>query len=414
MVASPGGDGGLYNYMVNLDEIDREIADWQSKLAAARDNLFALYDHPTYKRITGASTFLTGMTASLVTPALTAMSELFAQMDSLTVIVEKAAKIRQSAGHFPWSDRAEKEIKSLLQGPSIQLPPVTTPLDQRGLLTSAEQAQAITPLRMLDVMMKAFDEAKSAVLKVDAAWSRLDPVLGAYAVKLDTLSAMASILGDDATGQVAVAQRQLDALRGIVRTDPLSAARGSSQMEVLLEGLRARLATLDQGMSDLNSRLEAAKTSLAEIADARLRSYAAVAKCMQCLERPAGLMGSLSDAQVDELTSWLSTLSECKPLGRWTALAMGLDRWEQLAAEYRTVQMAAVSANEGKLELLAELRGRLSALKVKALKRGLTGDPGVASAERLASGCLGRVHTPLEDAARLVAEYENLLNAGCN
>jgi len=76
-----------------------------------------------------------------------------------------------------WSDHTVKEIQSLLRGPSIQLPTVATPLEQRGLLTKDVQAQGITPESLLTAMTQAFDAAKSAVLAVDAAWNRLDRFL---------------------------------------------------------------------------------------------------------------------------------------------------------------------------------------------------------------------------------------------
>jgi len=54
--------------MVNLDEVDQEIAEWQAKLAAASDNLLTLYDHPTYKRLDNGKVPLTGATAAQVAP----------------------------------------------------------------------------------------------------------------------------------------------------------------------------------------------------------------------------------------------------------------------------------------------------------------------------------------------------------
>jgi hypothetical protein len=60
--------------------------------------------------------------------------------------------------------------------------------------------------------------------------------------------------------------------------------------------------------------------------------------------------------------------------------------------------------------LLAELKGRFSALKVKARKRGITITPEIDQAERKAAGCLDLPLTPLELANRLVTDYENLVD----
>ncbi len=397
--------------MANLDEVDQQIADWQRKLAAARENVLELYDHPTYKMLDGRTEPLTGATAAQVTPALAAMNELFGQIGLLSDVVDKAVRIRQAAGRFTWSDRPAREIQALLQGPSIQLPPIATPLAQRGLLTSAEQAQSVTPEQMLAAMIQAFANAKSAVLAVDSAWSRLNTMLTACETKLATLSAVAKTLGDDAAAAVAITQQQLDALKANAVNDPLSAVRLSSQpMTDSLERLRVRVDALSKERAGLHHRVEQAGSVIAEIAAGRTRADAAAARCRQCIDNPTGLLGSISDKQLAELTEWLSTLKECERQGRWTALAMGLDRWEQLAAEYTAVQTAAVTANEGMIELLAELKGRFSALKIKARTRGAGGGPGLAQAERLAAEALSRPLVPLDQANKLVVDYEKRLS----
>lgn len=399
--------------MVNLDEVDRQIADWQAKLASARDNLLALYDHPTYKRLDSRTDSLTGATASLVTPALATMNDLFSQIGLLTDVIDRAAKLRQASGRFTWSDRSARQIQALLQGPSIQLPPVATPLEQRGLLTAAERTQAITPERLLSAMTQAFEAAKSAVLAIDAAWARVDPMLASWGMKLDALASTAKALGDDASAQVESARQQLEALRSISRSDPLALARGGGdQMQDALERLRVRLESLAHQRTDLHARLDAAKAIVAAIAGGRMRADAAAAKCRQCIDRPVGLLGSVTDKQMADMSDWLDALVDCDHQGRWTALAKGLDRWEQLAAECTDAQNAAVAANEGLLESLAELRGRVSALKFKARARGIAASPAFAQAERLATECLGRPLVPLDQAAKLVADYERQLGAG--
>jgi len=89
-----------------------------------------------------------------------------------------------------------------------------------------------------------------------------------------------------------------------------------------------------QERSGLLPRLEKARLSVAAIVDAGSRADTAAARCRQCMENPNGLSGSVTAKQMTEIDDWLSSLKECEKQGHWTALAKGLDRWEQLAKEY--------------------------------------------------------------------------------
>jgi hypothetical protein len=396
--------------MVNLDEVDQQLADWQAKLASARDNLLALYDHPTYKRLENPVAPLTGETRAAVIPALNILNELFAQMGQLTDLVERAVRMRRAIGRFALTDRPARDIQNILEGTSIHLPPVLTPLEQRGLLSASEQAQAITPARLLEIMTKSFEAAKSTILTVDAAWARLDPTMSACEMKLTTLASMAKTMGSDAEAQVVIAMRQYESIKNNALSDPLSAARSMGDpMAKTLDNLRASMETAAQQTSNLRARLEKANATIAEIADGRARADSAAARCRQCLDRPNGLLASVSDKQMTELADWLASLKDCDKQGHLTALAKGLDRWEQLAVEYTAVQKNAVAINEGMLEALAELKGRMSALKIKAMSKKPANPAAFAQAEQLATECLNRPLVPLDTAIKLVSDYERQL-----
>jgi hypothetical protein len=397
--------------MVILDDVDQKIAQWQSKLAAASDNLMALYDHPTYKRIDSRTIPLTGSTEALVTPALQAMDELFAQMGQLTSIVEQAVNLRHGVGRFLRSEHSIIAIRSLLDGPSIKLPPVTTPLEKRGLLTAAEQAEAITPERLLTAMTQAFETAKSAVLAVGATWDRLDSLLGVWDLKLAALGSLAGNLDDDFRAKVKGAQDQVTSFRKVVVSDPLSATNLSDNIQRQLEALRSEMEGQAKVRLELGPRLDNARLAIDAILAGRVRADTAAAKCRSCIEDTSELRSSLNDTQLSELTNWLSSLEGCEKQRRWAALAKGLDRWEDMAREYAEAQQIAISTNEGLLETLAELRGRLSALNVKMKARGYEIRPSVMQSQQSASECLGRTKVPLSAAAKLVADFESKISA---
>src|SRR5262245_54152630 len=128
---------------MTLDDIDRALADWQERLARVDENLIALDGEPTCELLEKSE--LEGVTKERVTPALAAMRELFAQRTALNNVLDRARALRASTPrHWP-SARGLAEIEQLLRGPSIKLPPVRTPLAQRGLLTAAQREDAICP-----------------------------------------------------------------------------------------------------------------------------------------------------------------------------------------------------------------------------------------------------------------------------
>jgi hypothetical protein len=174
--------------------------------------------------------------------------------------------------------------------------------------------------------------------------------------------------------------------------------------------LKLHLNELLSERSGLKSRLDNAQAKVSEIADKRARAITAASICLQCLDHPQDIRSSVTDEQMAELSDWLAKLVECERQGHWAALGKGLDRWFQLADGYCAIETTSVAANEGSLELLAELKGRFSALKVKARKRGITITPEIDKAERKVTGCLNLALIPLELAKRLVADYENLVD----
>jgi hypothetical protein len=97
-VRSAAGTGRGKGSSVTLDEIDKELADWKTKLQLASDNLLALTQLITYERLAGEAGWprvqLTGATEARVVPALAAMRELWSHYSLLTDLVTRATELR--------------------------------------------------------------------------------------------------------------------------------------------------------------------------------------------------------------------------------------------------------------------------------------------------------------------------------
>src|SRR5215813_5736457 len=83
---------------MTLEEIDQALAEWHERLRHVDENLLALDDQPTYRRLegtAGAPAPLEGVTRERVAPALAAMRELFLQRSRLNGVLARAAALRK-------------------------------------------------------------------------------------------------------------------------------------------------------------------------------------------------------------------------------------------------------------------------------------------------------------------------------
>src|SRR5207248_7311174 len=130
---------------------------------------------------------IVGVTAARVAPAMDALLELWSHFARLTELIDRADALRQGVSRLFPSRQLLDEIAALLTGPSIRLPPLTTPLARRSLLGPAETERAVTPDELLAAMTRCFESARDVVLAVGSAWDRAP-------LALDRLDAEAAAL----------------------------------------------------------------------------------------------------------------------------------------------------------------------------------------------------------------------------
>src|ERR1035441_8642306 len=84
---------------MTLADIDRALAQWESRLSSAAHNLFDLQADPTYQCLTGAGgaplTKLSGVTRTRVGPALENIGTLFQCFDLLRCTIDRAVQLRR-------------------------------------------------------------------------------------------------------------------------------------------------------------------------------------------------------------------------------------------------------------------------------------------------------------------------------
>jgi hypothetical protein len=336
------------------------------------------------------------------------MRELFARRGLLYDMVEKAKALR--AGLNPRRPEAAlREIEGLLQGPSIVMPPVATPLARRSLLGTS--ATSLTPDQLLSAMVASYEVARDAVAAVDHAWQQLDPECRRAAAEADRLQGQAAGLGEDATAELAAARARLAAVEAGITRDPLGASRSlTAEVFERLGQVEQRLGELRRQREQVSGDLERARALLAETRAAPDRAAAALERCRRevVLEGPAP--APVDRGRIDGIGEWLATLERTAAAGRWQAAEVGLARWlaaaQQVHADAAAAERASREPVERRDELLGRLLARRQQARVRAGRSGQALDAALEQKAVRAEGLLRQVPTPLAEAARLVAEYE--------
>lgn len=398
---------------MTLDEIDKALADWQSRISLASANLLELDDLFAYKRLIGGDgttpAQLTGVTKTRVEPALQSIRELWQYLQLLQDVVKRADTMRRNMPRLWGVDNACRDIEKLLTDASIKMTTVQTPLALRGLLSASEQQAWATPQELLDLMTNTFERSKDTILDVDNAWKRLEPTLDAATQKIARLQSLAESLGVGALPELAAAQQQIQSLLTLVDTDPLGVNIDlDSQITPQLSQVSARLEELKTRYSQVQTDLQSAHTLLQQLQETNRQCIAAWNDCRQKVQTSA-LQPPLAQSTLTELETWLSTLESTLKQGQWKPASVGLKRWQASAQSALDTERASLNANSTPIETCAELRGRLSSLRVKArayAARGAAIDPDLAAIAADAEQALNSRPVALDRASTLVAQYE--------
>ena len=405
---------GLTGIMaLTLEQIDQLLADWQKKLNLVSQNLIDLHGLPAYQRLTEepgiSGTELTGATKKQVSSALVALNELFQHFELLASTINRAASLRKQLPLFHGADRLN-EIEQILNGASIQLPVVQIPLAQRGLLSASETATTIAPTNLLAAMTHAFQVAKDVVLAVDNAWSTLEPKLLQADAEIRSLKDLAASLDVSPGEELEMAQRAIANLRTQIESDPLGTTGNFETVTSLLAKARHSLQQAEQQRNQLRRDLDSAHGKVKRLVDLNQQAIAALNESQEKVVDHSTLCAPLPQEQIDALSQWLDRLEVKFSERLYNPVNVGLTNWNTKANTLITQEENTVAANRLPIITRQELRGRLDALKAKALAKGMAEDPTLSALAERAEHNLYSRPTPLDQAIELVSQYEKTLN----
>ena len=210
---------------MTLADIDKALAQWESRLSSAAHNLFDLQSDPTYQCLTGTSgapkTQLSGVTAARISPALENIGTLFQCFDLLRSTIDRAVQLRRDLPALFGGDQKERELARLLTGKSVRIPTGQIPIAKRTLLSGADDQGCISPDELLKSMVRAFETARDGVMAVDAAWRDLGGKVGDASRQIAALRCGAEKLDEAENRELEGVEHALGLRRAQVQCDPL-------------------------------------------------------------------------------------------------------------------------------------------------------------------------------------------------
>jgi ElaB/YqjD/DUF883 family membrane-anchored ribosome-binding protein len=399
---------------MTLEEIDNALADWDRKRTLASQNVLELMDHPTYNMLTGTSGFkaakLTGITEARATPALKSLSELWGLFAELGKVLDQAHAKRATVKGLFKGDQL-LEIEKLLTGPSVK---VTVQVDfaQRSLLTPSDVSDGLTLERVMESMVKAYDDGKKLVLEIDEITTRLHQSLSASIDEIKTLKATAQDLGEGSLPELDVVDARVTELLNSIFSDPLGMQAGfDKQVEPLLKQARDRIGGLKDLFDQVTRDLAHAHETLANLTETQRKAKEALVEreLKVYLEDAQTVARPPEDSTVTTLKEWLDRLDASMAAGKWKPLRMGVANWSIQATERLHASQTAYTANLAPLSKRQELRDFLDILKAKAEAFGRSEDVELAPLEKAARALLYTRPTRLAEADKLVQEYAGKL-----
>ncbi|GAA1704529.1 hypothetical protein [Nonomuraea bangladeshensis] len=377
----------------------RARADERDRISG---DLLDLESHTTYQLLKGAS--LRGTTAHRWTDVQAALARLWGLNDAYRAVLRDAEQIRDSRGRLG-SDQLE-QLTTLLAGPSVVLKAAAKPVEQRSLLPQADER--LTLDQAVTRMDAAFREVTSALTDIDARWNDLLPRLDAADAGLRRVRALEADLGEAAPG-LGQADADLVRLRADVVEDPLGASvePDLDRVSRLLAAAVAELelaVTVKQEYARRRENLVAALDRVrAAESEARLAHGAVVVKiALPPQAQPRSRVDALADA-LDALdVSADSWVLRAKRLS-------GLENDADAAARQAQTTARALYGLVGRRD---ELRGRLGACQVMAVRKGLAEDPAAAELFERARALLWSAPCDLTAAAAAVETYQRAIHGG--
>jgi hypothetical protein len=394
------------------DQVDALLARLTADAGRISDALIELTDNSGYKLLDSAP--LSGVTAERWHRAAARITALWDNYTAFQDVLNRATGIRERRP----KPRVEEltAITKLLRGSSLTLSTKAVALSERTLLgpsTITETATLDETLRRMDT---DYQTAADFVAEAESAWNRLFDQADPVQARIKAVAASAAKVEDRtlATALAAVSD-EYAALRREVFADPIGLAGPRSTFPARLARIRENLESVGAtaaGAADLRADFDRRAGYLARLID----RVAEVEDAQRAAEREARekiLVAALPplDNLCPALRARLQALAALRDQGSWRLLAeraADLEAALQAALERATRTLQAVT---GLVERREELRGRLTAYRVRAARHGAAEDTALEAYYQAARDLLWSRPCDLAASTRALAAYQKAVRA---
>jgi hypothetical protein len=385
---------------MKLDDLDRELERLREANERARTNLVELEIDSSRQLLEARP--LTGESATRWATASAALTNLWEWRGLLEQFLARAEELRRGS-------RRANELRSLIEGPSIELARSQVPLSERDLLSSSEVTVRCTADQLLERMSAAFDDVKTVVAAFGRAWDTLTPPLTAARGILDQTQALAAASGESGRSDLDEASDRLARLTAALTSDPLSvAAADVDRLIDSLEAIRRDLEATSALRRDLDARLTDSRALLRALQAVVEEVRAAHEELLIKIAAPSAPAPPEPATDLDGELDQIATLARA---GAWRDARRRLDQWTAHARELLDVAQRALRANRAPIEARNQLRALLEAYQVKASRLRAVEDSELEQIFAEAQQALYTAPTDVALAAQLVRRYQETLNA---
>lgn len=383
---------------MRLDDLDQKAQRLREASERISANLVEL-EIDSGRQLLEASA-LEGQSAAQWGAASAALNELWRRHGLLEGLLEQADQLRRA--------RRADQLGSLLNGPSIELSSSDVPLADRDLLGSPRAAERCSADQLLASMSAAFDEVKTVVSRIGAAWDVLIPKLDGARRLLQETNRLAEELGEPGRRDVESATQTLAALSASVTGDPLAVQAGD------IDGLTRALRTIRDdlgGSVDLRrgfeTRILLARELLDRLQAAIRDGQAAHEELLAKISVPAAPPPAEAREDLDGELTQVAALAH---QGAWREARRALEAWTARTDALLEAAERALVANRAPIQARNQFRALLEAYQVKAKRLGVLEDPRLADIFAQAHEVLYSAPTNLALAAQLVRSYQQALS----
>jgi hypothetical protein len=344
---------------------------------------------------------LTGRSADSWALASGALTDLWRWQGELRELLERAEKLRG-----PWRGN---ELRSLLDGKSIELTRTDVPLAERDLFGSSEITVRCTAGELLERMSGAFDEAKTVVGQFGQASSALTPRVTTAEAALDEAQALAAGLGESHRRDLDEAARAVAHVATSASADPLSTApEDVDRLIGSLGEIRRDLEATAALRREFDARVADARALLSTLHTTTGEGRAAHDEARVKISVPAA---PEPPAPCDDLGAELDEIAALARSGAWRDARHRLDGWTSRTEALLDDARQALRANAAPIEARNQFRSLLEAYQVKAQRLGVVENHELDQTFARAHEALYTAPTDLALVAQLVRRYQELISS---